>query len=57
MLTINNIILVSIALNKTKYIYFVNNDPTTIGVRSMTIPRMGIGIGDSIAFYVWFLRI
>ena len=57
MLTINKIIPVSIALNKTKYIYFVNNDPTTIGVRSLTIPRDGIGIGDSIAFYVWFLRI
>ena len=34
-----------------------NNDPTTIGARSLTIPRPGIGVGDSIAFYVWFLRI
>ena len=57
MSTIHKIRPVSIALNKTKYIYFVNNDPTTIGARSLTIPRGGIGIGDSISFYVWFLRI
>ena len=48
---------VSIALNKTKYIYFVNNDPTTIGARSVTIPRAGIGIGNFSGFYVSFIRI
>jgi hypothetical protein len=57
MSTIDNIIPASIALSKVKYIYFVNNEPTTIGARSLTIPRPGIGVGDSIAFYVWFLRI
>ena len=52
MSTIDKIIPVSIVLNQTKYIYFVNNDPTTIGARSLTIPRTGIGIGASISFYV-----
>ena len=48
---------VSIALNKTNYIYFVNNDLTTVRARSVTIPRVGIGIGNFSGFYVSFIRI